>query len=215
MKHLNENEPQAKRVHIMDVLFGSGCTIVKAETEGKVFQEKDFAKDWESVYVHPKELENATVSKGMRKITDYVLLITTKKPSMAFIMASEEQPVYIESGYKASETFGYTLALRVRPVIYPEYFYYLCKYAYWSRITGSLNDDVDGYDDGTLSWSKVGEPLGDGDYITAEMVLANCLTILELPPLSEQEQIIKDARSMEQMIKNKYSQKNNTLQFEP
>ena len=62
---------------------------------GHVFTPDYFASDWDSIYVNPSDLKLESVSKGMRKLVAPTLLITSEKAQMAYILASEDEPVYI------------------------------------------------------------------------------------------------------------------------
>lgn len=54
---------------LSSMLIYSQYQNVCDEISGKIFQEKNFSKDWDSIYVHPSELDNGMSKKGMRKIT--------------------------------------------------------------------------------------------------------------------------------------------------
>ena len=98
-----------QNVKLSSMLIYSQCQNVRDEISGKIFQEKDFSKDWDSIYVYPSDLDNGISKKGMRKITAPTLILASHSSKMAFVLASEDEPVFVCSGFKRTQTIGYTL----------------------------------------------------------------------------------------------------------
>ncbi len=124
-----------------DSIFTPICKIVDKDTSGLIFREENFTKDWESIYVNPITLPIGNVEKGMRCITRPTILITTRG-EMAFVLASNEQPVYFASELEKTKESGYILAYEITPEITPEYIYYMCRYGVWRRMLSEHNQQI-------------------------------------------------------------------------
>ncbi|MDH6343573.1 type I restriction enzyme M protein [Parabacteroides sp. PFB2-12] len=177
---------------LANVLFSAPVETVKTPTRGKVFAEDDFAKNWESIYLHPNQLKSGEVVKGMRKLTSSALVISSHGNSMVFILASMEEPVYIPGAFEKGEQ-GYFMAFYLAPVLNTEYVYYMCQFGAWRRIV----NNIDAYETG-LDWSSVGMFAGsDGHgkamYIDPEDIIRNAGKI-SLPSISAQEELVEAAK---------------------
>lgn len=169
---------------------------VKEVTEGNVFQEKNFAKDWNSIYVSPMDLDVRKVEKRMHKVTEPAIVLTSGKPAMACVLASEEHPVYFVDAYHKSTTYGYTLLFKVSPFVIPEYFFYMCKYNMWEKIT------ADAFDPHGFA-QCIGDYVEDNNCFVKP---ADCLGSRHaepIPSLEIQKQHIEQAKAMESMIQEK------------
>lgn len=201
---------------LSSMLMYSQCQNVRDEISGKIFQEKDFSKDWDSIYVYPSDLDNGISKKGMRKITAPTLILASHSSKMAFVLASEDEPIFVCSGFKRTQTIGYTLLFKLKPSILPDYLFYLSKYESWIGISKGI-DTEDKYKDiygdfGTSGWKNVGEIFADGvteDITTAEQVFHNGLSQspINIPSISVQKQRIADAIAMEKMLQEKMAEK--------
>lgn len=201
----------------LSVLMGSTSQVVKEETQGKIFQLNNFAKDWDSIYVYPSHLDYGNVTKGMRKVTRPTLVLASHKSSMAFIMASEENPIYVSSSFQRINPFGYTLLFELKPQIFPDYVYYLGKYDSWVKIAKRIDewDKYRGVHDGVFcGWKDVGTCSFDGiseNVLKSEDVFCsgmsdlseNCISI---PLQSVQKQRIDDAKSIEKFFYEKLAE---------
>lgn len=206
---------------LSSMLIYSQYQNVCDEISGKIFQEKNFSKDWDSIYVHPSELDNGMSKKGMRKITTPTLVMASHSSKMAFVLASEDEPVFVCSGFMRTKTIGYTLLFELNPGILPDYLFYLSKYESWVGISKRI-DTEDKYKDiygdlGTSGWKNVGEVFADGvitDYTTAENVFKNGVyeSSINIPSIPVQKQRIADAIAMEKMLQEKMAEKERKFQ---
>lgn len=206
---------------LSSMLIYSQYQNVRDEISGKIFQEKNFSKDWNSIYVHPSELDNGMSKKGMRKITAPTLILASHSSKMAFVLASEDEPVFVCSGFMRTKTIGYTLLFELNPGILPDYLFYLSKYESWVGISKRI-DTEDKYKDiygdlGTSGWKNVGEVFADGvitDYTTAENVFKNGVyeSSINIPSIPVQKQRIADAIAMEKMLQEKMAEKERKFQ---
>ena len=219
---ISQDGLQVQNIKVSSVLLSTKYQDVRDEVFGRIFQEKDFAKDWDSIYVHPSDLDNGTSTKGMRKITSTSLVMASHSPMMAFVLASEDDPVFICSGFKRTQTMGYTLVFKLNPCVLPDYLFYMSKYESWVGVSKGI--DVDdkykkAYGDsfGGIGWINVGEIFADGitsDITTAESVFRNGLyeSSLNIPSINVQKQRIADAKSMEKMLQEKMAEKERKFQ---
>lgn len=191
--------------------FSSVLNLVDAEEvsnecEGRIFSERDYAKDWDSVYVIQPMLELGTVTKEMRKVTEPVLVMQSHSSQMAFVMASEETPVYFPCS--VMET-GYTLLFRLAPQVLPDFMFYISKYDSWKKISDRLDRCVGGYGWNRIGYADNGDFVGginsdSKHYFSAEEVFrSGCAladTMSDIPSVAEQEKLIFDAKQMEKFM---------------
>lgn len=221
---ISQDGLQVQNTKASSVLLSTQYQNVRDEVSGRIFQEKDFAKDWDSIYVHPSDLDHGTSKKGMRKITSPTLIMASHSPMMAFVLASENEPVFVCSGFKRTQTIGYTLLFRLNPSVLPDYLFYMSKYESWVEISKRIDID-DKYNKTygayetfvSIGWSNVGEIFDDGitsDVTTAESVFRNGLyeSSLNIPSIIVQKQRIADAKSMEKMLLEKMAEKERKFQ---
>ena len=156
---------------------------------GRIFTSNDFAKGWNTIYVKPSQLSNGEVVKGMRKISEPTLVMTSHKNQMAFVLASENEPVFIPGNFKRTKEEGFTIAFRLTPYIIPEFVYYMCIYDTWSNIINGIDAYSNYMEDG---WQSVGTYLGDGFggfFITPEHVIRVSGNIT-LPSIEQQKVLV-------------------------
>lgn len=207
---ISQNRVPKRDSSFLSMLMGSKCQEVQGGIYGRIFTEKNFAKDWNSIYVHPSELDYGISEKGMRKIVSPTLIMASHCSMMAFVLASEENPVFICSGFKRTQNLGYTLLFRLKPGLCPDYIFYMSKYDSWTSISHSI-DEIGGFFG--CSWKDVGAVVDDIDLnvITAEDVFYNGRNAIiaqkEVPSVPAQEQRVADAKAMEKMLKEKMSEK--------
>lgn len=218
---LSQDALQVQNTKFSSMLLKNEYLNVPNEVQGRIFQETDFAKDWDSIYVHPSDLEYGKSEKGMRKLTTPTLIIASHSPMIAFVLASDEDPVFICSEHKRTQTIGYTLAFRLNPCLLPDYLFYMSKYDSWIEVSKSI-DIEDEYkkvygDLGKDSWSNVGRVFSDGIITcvtTAEKVFLDRLanSPLNIPSVIMQKQRIADAKSMEKILQEKMAEKERKFQ---
>lgn len=218
---LSQDALQVQNTKFSSMLLKNEYLNVPNEVQGRIFQETDFAKDWDSIYVHPSDLEYGKSEKGMRKLTTPTLIMASHSPMIAFVLASDEDPVFICSEHKRTQTIGYTLAFRLNPCLLPDYLFYMSKYDSWIEVSKSI-DIEDEYkkvygDFGKDSWSNVGKVFSDGIITcvtTAEKVFLDRLanSPLNIPSVIMQKQRIADAKSMEKILQEKMAEKERKFQ---
>lgn len=218
---LSHDTLQIQNTKFSSMLLKNEYLNVPDEVQGRIFQETDFAKDWDSIYVHPSDLEYGRSEKGMRKLTTPTLIMASHSPMIAFVLASDEDPVFICSEHKRTQTIGYTLAFRLNPCLLPDYLFYMSKYDSWIEVSKSI-DIEDEYkkvygDLGKDSWSNVGRVFSDGIITcvtTAEKVFLDRLSnrSFNIPPVILQKQRIADAKSMEKVLQEKMAEKERKFQ---
>ena len=155
--------------------------------------------------------------KGMRKITAPTLIMASHSPKMAFVLANEENPVFVCSGFKRTQPNGFILLFELKPGILPDYFLYMCKYEPWIAISKEI-DAEEQY--GLLKgWKDVGYVFFDGnvEYVTtAEDIFLNGIrdtsVVPVVPSVPVQRQRIADAQFMEKMLQKKMAEKEHRFQ---
>lgn len=190
--------------------------VLKEETQGRIFLERNFAKGWESIFVSPTELEEGLAHKGMRKITNPTLVLTSHSSSMAFVLASEESPVFICSKRTYKEPYGYTMLLEIHlGKLLPEYVYYLSKYEPWRKVSERI-DYYDKLEDPNYegwNWKPNVGCLFDPVYGSVEVGNQSIEEVFlgqwhkNIPTLSMQKQRISDAQSIEKHLQKKMFEK--------
>ena len=211
----------AKSVKFNDI-FTESAKQVNDTTIGRIFSEDNFAKNWDDIYVKPSHLSNGSVESGMRRINNPSIIITTKNARMAFVLATEEEPVYFIEENTPLADGAYILSYNILPVITPEYVYYMCKYGIWEKIINSIKYGLPceskHFDLNTceeqLSWDWIGKKaLAIGVFkdpsqlssietlvdVTVKM-LKNGIDDFSLPSLSEQDELVKRAIFHEKKI---------------
>lgn len=190
--------------------------VLKEEAQGRIFQERNFAKEWESIFVSPTELEEGLAHKGMRKITNPTLVLTSHSSSMAFVLASEESPVFICSKRTYKEPYGYTMLLDIHlGKLLPEYVYYLSKYEPWRKVSERI-DYYDKLEDPNYegwNWKPNVGCIFDPVYGSVEVGNQSIEEVFlgqwhkNIPTLSMQKQRISDAQSIEKHLQKKMFEK--------
>lgn len=188
---------------------------LKEAESGYIFTTEHLASNWDNICVQPESLPKGEAQRGMRKVTSPVLLLKSHSPKMAFILATENSPVYVCSSFKRDKYDGYTMLFNTMPQVYPEYFFYLSKYKTWINISYDLDsNDMYGLESG---FKEVGNCFFDGvrEFITyAESVFLNdsLAKLFLIPSKPVQEQQMEDAKKMEQHILAKMSEKERKFQ---
>ena len=220
---LNTNSTSTTQTVEFNKIFIEAAKSIDYNTIGRIFCEDNFAKGWDNIYVQPSSLPQGPVENGMRYITQPSILISTTDAKMAYVLASEEEPVYFLNENETLKNKGYLLSYIINPMISPEYIYYMCKYGIWEKIINNISNDIrykkghhiwfeDFYE---LSWEKVGklakiergiiiesEIVSESDfiYITVE-ILKKGICPFKLPSKTAQEELVNDALAQDAKIK--------------
>lgn len=197
---LNTNSTSAAQsLNIANVLLSAKWQKVADADHGHVFTPDYFASGWDSIYVNPSDLKLGSVSKGMRKLVAPTLLITSEKSHMAYVLASEDMPVYIQSEYMKDKNLGYIMAFAMSPEIAPEYMFYACKFNLWNRL---LLNRI-GADDYCPSWNSVGiadyDPQHGEIVITPEDIIRS-LGEISIHSIAQQKKLVESAKEQEAIV---------------
>ena len=200
---LNTNSTSAAQsLNIANVLLSAKWQKVADSEYGHIFTPEYFASGWDSIYVNPSDLKFENVSKGMRKLVAPTLLITSEKSQMAYVLASEDMPVYIQSEYTKDKNLGYIMAFAISPEVSPEYMFYACKFNLWERL---LSNRIDA-DDYCPSWSNVGifnyDPMTGVSELTPEDLIRS-LGVISIHTIARQKELIASAKEQDAVIEQK------------
>lgn len=208
---LFSNLQESQMNSLCDLISTANWEELREPETGHIFTDNYLASNWDDVYVNPESLSVSEAEKGMRKITLPVLLLKSHSSKMAFILASENSPVYVAPFWEKDKIDGYTMIFEIKPLVYPEYFFYLSKYDTWTGISKSA-DQPNSYAC-ELSFKDVGE--FDGfSFISAEDIFRNATLCKskKIPSRPVQEKQIGDAKVIERVILDKMSEKERKFQ---
>ncbi len=197
---LNTNSSSATQsLNIANVLLSAKWQKVADAGLGYVFTSDNFASGWDRIYVNPSDLKFDKVSKGMRKLIAPTLLISSKKSRMAYVVASEDMPVYVQSEYTKDKSFGYIMAFAISPEVSPEYMFYACKFNLWNKLLVSRI----GADNYSPSWNNVGivgyDPMyGDIEHTPEDIVRS--LGEISIHTLLKQKELVDAAKEQEYIV---------------
>lgn len=197
---LNTNSTSAAQsLNIANVLLSAKWQKVADAGLGHVFTSDNFASGWDRIYVNPSDLKYDKVSKGMRKLIAPTLLISSEKSRMAYVVASEDMPVYVQSEYTKDKSFGYIMAFAISPEVSPEYMFYACKFNLWNKLLVSRI----GADDYSPSWNNVGivgyDPMyGDIEHTPEDIVRS--LGEISIHTLPKQKELVAAAKEQESVV---------------
>ena len=165
------------------------------ETKGKVFTADNFAKDWDSIYVIPSELSDGVVNnKTFRKVDRKALILDAKNPRMAYVMASQDNPVFVPVvpfSITGDDTYvpkGFLVFSLDFSCLLPEFVFCLCRKG--------------------IVWEKLINSREYGPYIYEDATREECFLRnwndpflrLELPSLSQQRERIAEFRAEEKYL---------------
>lgn len=172
------------------------------ETKGKVFTADNFAKDWDSIYVSPSELYDGIVNdESFHKVDRKALILDAKNPRMAFVMATQDNPVFVPVvpfSITGDDTYvpkGFLVFRLDNSNLLPEYVFCLCKKGIvWEKLLNSRDYShyLYGYERRTREecflhdWSY---PFVDDPFLR-----------LEFPSLSQQRERIAEFRAEEKYL---------------
>lgn len=195
---------QSNNLQLTSCLNYCRAETLSAPEQGHIFTYDFFAKSWDSMDVHPLELPVGEASKGMRKVTRPVLVLTSYASLTAFVFASEEMPVFFDSPFKKVNN-QYIMLFELKPGILPEYIFYLSEYR---EITFEDAFDSDPFESvGTIISCDDGM---SGITIKAEGQFFTYAHAV-IPSFDVQRQRIAEAQSMEQDIKDRIARKERKL----
>ena len=128
--------------------LGSSLSVINfekfGETKGKVFTADNFAKDWDSIYVIPSELSDGIVNdKAFHKVDRKALVLDKKNPRMAYVMANQENPVFVPAARfeKIAEgkyaPKGFLVFFLDFSIMLPEFVFFLCRQGFWEKLLKS------------------------------------------------------------------------------
>lgn len=180
----------AQSTKVSNILLYAHAEQVKEPEVGYIFSAHNFAKDWDSIYVRPGQLQLGEAKRGMRKLTSPTLVITSHSNSMAYILASEKTPVYIPSSLRKDKE-GYLIAARLAPIVTPEYMFYMCQFEKWNHAIASCVAPE--------YWNSVGTSNYDlennRDIVIEPLdIIRNACVIEELPSVKEQNDKVDAAK---------------------
>lgn len=197
---LNTNSTSAAQsLNIANILLSAKWQKVADAGLGRVFTSDNFASGWDRIYVKPSDLKFEKVSKGMRKLIAPTLLISSEKSRMAYVVASEDMPVYVQSEYTKDKSFGYIMAFALSPEVSPEYMFYACKFNLWNKLLVSRI----GADDYSPSWNNVGivgyDPMyGDIEHTPEDIIRS--LGEISIHTLPKQKELVDAAKEQESVV---------------
>lgn len=201
---LNTNSTSATQsLNIANVLLSAKWRKAESGCKGRIFSTEFFANGWDSINLRPTLLPEGVTTKGMRKLEDSTLLISSKGAKMVYVLASEESPVFIPNELAEDATHGYIMAFRLSSEVSPAYIYYFCKYDLWDQLIAHRID----VDDFGPSWNSVGYT-GSCDPVYGEIIitpedLIRSLGEITIHTLSKQKELIEEAIS--QVRQSNYS----------
>lgn len=183
--------------------LGSSLGVINfekfGETKGKVFTADSFAKDWDSIYVIPSELSDGIVNdKTFHKVDRKVLVLGMKNPRMAYLMANQDDPVFVPAarfekiaeGKYALAKNGFLIFSIDFSIMLPEYIFFLCKQGFWEKI---LNNR-----DYTLNFSAVDITIEE--CFLTEFDIEGVSLRKDIPSLSQQRERINNFRTEEKYL---------------
>lgn len=191
------------------------------ETKGKVFTADNFAKDWDSIYVVPSELNDGIVNdKTFHKVDRKALVLDRHNPRMAYVLANRENPVFVpaaryekiaENEYAAKGFMIFSLDFSI---MLPEFVLYLCKQGFWEKLLRSRDYSdyfrVDYLPDGSITDITIEQCfLSDTDYSDPLYMMPSLPEVAgnysasikyELPSLPQQRERITEFRAEEKYL---------------
>ena len=168
------------------------------ETKGKVFTADNFAKDWDSIYVHPSELSEGVVNDRIfHKVDRKALVLDMKNPRMAYVLASKDSPIFVpaarfeeiaEGRYTPK---GFLTFILDFSSLLPESVFFLCRQGFWEKLL--RNRDYSFYfadPDSTMEECFLTE-MSDSHGVSLQV---------EIPSLTKQREKISEFRAEEKYL---------------
>ena len=188
----------------------SSLSVIKfekfGESKGKVFTADNFAKDWDSIYVIPSELSDGIVNdKTFQKLDRKALVLDMKTPRMAFVMANQDNPVFVPAARfdKTAEgkyvRKGFLIFSLDFSKLLPESMFFLCRQGFWEQLLDrrdySLYFHADLDADGGLIHHTMEEC-----FLTEISDIPGASLGCEIPSLSKQREKIAEFRAEEKYL---------------
>ena len=182
--------------------IGNTLGVIKfekfGETKGKVFTADNFAKDWDSIYVIPSELSDGIVNdQTFHKVDRKALVVDIKNPRMAYVMANQENPVFVPAARfdkTVDGTYvpkGFLVFVLDFSRLLPEFVFFLCRQGSWEKLLRNR--------DYSIYFTEI-QPSMEECFLT-EMSEINGVSLRgELPSLSRQRERIADFRAEEKYL---------------
>ena len=192
--------PATHSLNISNVLLSAKWQKVGETSWGYVFTPDKFASDWDNIYLQPSNLKIEDVTKGMRRLVTPTLLISSEKSKMAYVLASKDKPVYIQSEYTKDKNFGYLMAFTISPEVTPEYMFYACKFNLWSKLLSRI-----GAHDYSPSWNHVGIVVSDpirGSLQNSPEDIVRSLGEISIHTITKQKELVKAAKEQEAVVEH-------------
>ena len=187
--------------------LGNTLGVIKfekfGETKGKVFTADNFAKDWDSIYVIPSELSDGIVNdQTFHKVDRKALVVDIKNPRMAYVMANQENPVFVPAARfdkTVDGTYvpkGFLVFVLDFSRLLPEFVFFLCRQGSWEKLLKNR--------DYSLCFTQY--QLSLEECFLTEMSEIHGVSLRgELPSLSQQRERIADFRAEEKYFDEKTS----------
>ncbi len=169
------------------------------ETKGKVFTADNFAKDWDSIYVIPSELSDGIVNdKTFHKVDRKVLVLDMKNPRMAYVLANQDNPVFVPAARFEKIAEGRYVLARNGFLIFnldfsimaPEFVFFLCRQGFWEKLLKSRDYATCFNMNCTIEEGFLTE-IGDSYSVSIRA---------EIPSLSQQRERISEFRAEEKYL---------------
>lgn len=168
------------------------------ETKGKVFTADNFAKDWDSIHVIPSELSDGIVNdQTFHKVNRKALVLDMKNPRMAYVMANQENPVFVPAARfdkTVDGTYvpkGFLVFILDFSRLLPEFIFFLCRQGSWEKLLRNRN----------YSLYFTQEQSSMEECFLTEMSEIHGVSLRgELPSLSQQRERIADFRAEEKYL---------------
>lgn len=182
--------------------LGSSLSLINfekfGETKGKVFTADNFAKDWDSIHVIPSELSDGVVNdQTFHKVDRKALVLDMKNPRMAYIMANQDNPVFVPAARfdKTAEgkymRKGFLIFSLDFSRLLPESVFFLCRLGSWEKLLKSR--DYSPYFECSV--------LPNGDVVCPTMEECFLFDMSDtLPSLSQQRERISEYRAEEKYL---------------
>lgn len=184
--------------------IGNTLGVIKfekfGETKGKVFTADNFAKDWDSIYIIPSELSDGIVNdQTFHKVNRKALVLDMKNPRMAYVMANQENPVFVPAARfdkTVDGTYvpkGFLVFILDFSRLLPEFVFFLCRQGSWEKLL--RNRDYSSY----FYADEI--PIKMEDCFLTEKSESHGVSLRgELPSLSQQRERIADFRAEEKYL---------------
>lgn len=182
--------------------LGNTLGVIKfekfGETKGKVFTADNFAKDWDSIHVIPFELSDGVVNdRTFHKVDRKALVLDMKNPRMAYVMANQENPVFVPAARfdkTVDGTYvpkGFLVFVLDFSRLLPEFVFFLCRQGSWEKLLRNR--------DYSIYFTEI-QPSMEECFLSERSEITGVSLRGELPSLSRQRERIADFRVEEKYL---------------